>query len=155
MRLPPASRAVLRPSRIAVTAIVVAATATCVVIAVLPFHAALLAIGMVSVLLWGADRAYVIGLRRGPRATRELTLTADRLIVVRTGDDGLVAGHVRDASYVGPVVTTIVWRPDRSRRSRTIWLLPDMLSAEDYRRLRVMLRYSRSGVTQDASASHA
>jgi len=155
MRLPPATRAVLRSSRLAIASIAVAAITTCVVIAVLPFHALILAMGMLGVVLWGVDRIYAVGLRRGPRATREITLTADRLIVVRAGDDELVAGHVRDASCVGSIVTTIVWRPDGARWSRSILLLPDMLGADEYRRLRVMLRYARSGEEQAPSASHA
>jgi hypothetical protein len=125
------------------------------VIAVLPVHALILAFGILGVVLWAADRIYVIGLRRGPRATHEITLTADRIIVVRTCDGELVAGHVRDASYVGSIVTTIVWLPDGARWSRSIWLLPDMLDAEAYRRLRVMLRYARSGEEQARSASPA
>ena len=155
MRLPPATRAVLRPSRWALASITLAALATCLVIAVLPFNEWLLALSILGVSIWATDRGYVIGLGRGPRATHEITLTGDRIIVVRTGDGELVAGHVRDASYVGSIVTTIVWRPDGARWSRSIWLLPDMLDAEAYRRLRVMLRYARSGEEQAPSASQA
>jgi hypothetical protein len=71
------------------------------------------------------------------------------------GDGRLVAGHVRAATYVGAWITTIVWRPDGSRLSRTILVLPDMLPDEDFRRLRVMLRYARSGEVQDVPASQA
>lgn len=124
-------------------------------IATLPFHFAAAGLAMLSVGGWAVDRVYVVGLRRGPRETREITLTGESIIVVRSGDDRLVAEHVRDASYVGSRITTIVWRPDGAKRSRAIWVLPDMLSPENYRRLRVMLRYARSGVAQEASASHA
>jgi hypothetical protein len=62
---------------------------------------------------------------------------------------------VRAATYVGAWVTTIVWRPDGARWSRAILVLPDMLPAEDFRRLRVMLRYARSGDAQEAPASQA
>jgi hypothetical protein len=56
---------------------------------------------------------------------------------------------------VGAWITTIVWRPDNWRLSRTILVLPDMLPDEDFRRLRVMLRYARSGEVQDVPASQA
>ena len=98
MRLPPATRAVLRPSRLAISAIVGAAIATSIVIATLPFHFAAVGLAMLSVGGWDVDRVYGVGLRRDPRATREIKLTGDRIIVVRSGDDRLVAGHVRDAS---------------------------------------------------------
>ena len=52
-----------------------------------------------------------------------------------------LAGRVHRDSYVGAWCTTLVWRPDGRWLSRAILLLPDMLPAEDFRRLRVMLRY--------------
>jgi hypothetical protein len=155
MRLPPAVRVTFLRSRIAVGAIVFAALAICGVIATLPFDPTLVGLATMLVVIWAGDRVLVIGLRRGPRATREITLTGDRIIVVRTGDGHLTAGYVRDASYVGPTITTIVWRPDSAYRSRAEWILPDMLTVEDLRRLRVMLRYSRSADSEGEPASQA
>jgi hypothetical protein len=48
-----------------------------------------------------------------------------------------------------------VWRPDRSRFSRAEFILPDMLPADDFRRLRVLLRYGRNDDAHGAPASHA
>jgi hypothetical protein len=93
--------------------------------------------------------------RRGPRAIVALWLTGDRMLVARTGNGQLIAGHVRASSYVGARVTTLVWRADDARLSRAEWILPDMLPADDFRRLRVLLRYGRSEVAQDTPASHA
>ena len=84
-----------------------------------------------------------------------LWLTGDRMLVVRMGDGRLVAGHVRAATYVCARVTTIVWRPDGARLSRAEWILPDMVETDDFRRLRVLLRYGRSDVAQGTRASHA
>jgi hypothetical protein len=47
-------------------------------------------------------------------------------------------------------LTSIVWRPDGARWSRSILVLPDMLPPDDFRRLRVMLRYARSGLPQSS-----
>ena len=47
-------------------------------------------------------------------------------------------------SYVGERLVTLVVRQDGSRRTRALWLLPDMAPQEDLRRLRVLLRLSRA-----------
>ena len=43
----------------------------------------------------------------------------------------------------GPCLTTSVWRTRGARASRTIAILPDMLPAEDFRKLRVLLRLGK------------
>ena len=85
----------------------------------------------------------------------EVLLSDDAVVVVRTRGDRLAAGHVREASFVHPWLTTIVWRPDGARFSRSLAIVPDMLDVDDFRRLRVLLRYGRREVTADAPASHA
>jgi hypothetical protein len=55
-------------------------------------------------------------------------------------------------------VTTIVWRPDRAAwwvPASSILLLPDMLPADDFRRLRVVLRYGRPVVGEATSDAEA
>jgi hypothetical protein len=143
MRLPPAVHVTLMPSRRACACIVALALVTCAVVLTLPVDPVLSGLAMLGIVVWAGDRVVVVAWRRGPRATVSLWLTADRMIVVRTGDDRLVAGYVRAASYVG------------ARMSRAEWILPDMLPADDFRRLRVLLRYGRSEVAQGAPESHA
>jgi len=155
MRLPPAVHVQLAPSRRAVAWIVAVALIACAVVMSLPFDPVLVALVVLAIAVWAGDRVVVVALRRGPRAITGLWLTGDRMIVMRTGQGGLVAGHVRAASYVGARITTIVWRPDGGRWSRADWILPDMLPADDFRRLRVLLRYGRSEVAQGTPASHA
>jgi hypothetical protein len=155
MRLPPAVHVTLMPSRRACACIVALALVTCAVVLTLPVDPVLSGLAMLGIVVWAGDRVVVVAWRRGPRATVSLWLTADRMIVVRTGDDRLVAGYVRAASYVGARITTIVWLPDGARMSRAEWILPDMLPADDFRRLRVLLRYGRSEVAQGAPESHA
>ena len=48
-----------------------------------------------------------------------------------------------------------MWRPDGARWSRAILIVPDMLPPDDFRRLRVMLRYARSAVVQGAPSSQS
>ena len=63
-------------------------------------------------------------------------------IEVTTLDGRMFAGQVRDGSFVAPWFTTVRWQPDGSRFSRTIAVLPDMLSGQDFRHLRVLLRWA-------------
>ena len=155
MRLPSAVYVSLGPSRTAGACIGVATLATLVVVLMLPLppwqHAAMCAV----VLAWAWVAFERIAVRATPDAVVHLRLAPDLLIVVTRGDGRLVAGRVRLSTCVSAVLTSIVWRPDRARVSRSILVLPDMLPPDDFRRLRVLLRYARSGLAQDAPASHA
>jgi len=134
MRLPPILHVSLGPSRIAGAAIGTMTLATLVVVLQFPIapwqHAVICAIV-------------------------QLRLAPDLLIVVTRGDGRLVGGHVRSSTCVSAAMTSIVWRPDGARWSRAILVVPDMLPADEFRRLRVMLRYARSGRTQDAPANQS
>jgi len=155
MRLPPAVRVTLQPSRRAVAWVVGMALCTCSVVATLPIDPVIVGLVVIAILVWAGDRVVVVALRRAPRASVALWLTGDRTIVVRRGDGRLVAGHVRSSSYVGARITTLVWRPDGAWRSRAELILPDMLPPDDFRQLRVLLRYGRSEAAHGAPASQA
>jgi hypothetical protein len=82
----------------------------------------------------------------------------DRRLTATTRDGRSRDGSILDASYVGASLTTIVWRPDRAPRfrlARTILILPDMLPADEFRRLRVLLRYGRPVVQEETSGRDA
>lgn len=155
MRWPPPVRVTLSPSLGAAAAIALLALATGAVVSMLPVDRAVVGLAIVAIGAWAIDRILVLALRRGSRAVRRFELRGDLTIVVATGDGKVRAGRVHRDSYVGARLTTIVWRPFGRWRSRAILLLPDMLPAEDFRRLRVLLRYGRSDVAQGTPASHA
>lgn len=155
MRWPPPVRVSLAPSRAAATLLALLALATCVIVSALPIDATAAGLLDVAVGIWAIDRIRVVALRRGPRAVRQLELRGDLTVVVVNGDGMVCAGRVHRDSYVGALVSTIVWRPYGRWRRRAILLLPDMLRADDFRRLRVLLRYGRSDVAQGEPASHA
>ena len=96
-----------------------------------------------------------MGLRRGKGSVSTLRLNGQRAIEVETVDGRRLLGSLREDSYIGARITTLVWRADGTRRSRSVLILPDMLPAEDFRRLRVLMRYARSDATDAAPASHA
>lgn len=155
MRWPPPVRVSPAPSIAAATLVALLALATCVIIFALPIDAAIAGLLAFAVGVWAIDRIHVVALRRGPRAVRRLELRGDLTVVVATGDGTACAGRVHRDSYVGARLSTIVWQPYGRWRRRAILLLPDMLPADDFRRLRVLLRYGRSDVTQGEPASHA
>jgi hypothetical protein len=155
MRRPPPVRVSLARSAMASAAIAALALATAMVVATLPLDPLLAGCALLAIAAWAIDRVQVVGLRHGRRAVRSLELRGDLTLVVVSGDGTASAGRVRRDSYVGAHLSTIVWRPYGRWRSRTILLLPDMLPAEEFRRLRVLLRYGRSDVAHGEPPSHA
>ena len=154
MRLPPSLLVELGPSRLAGVAIGVMGAATLGLALALPIAAWQQAslIAFVAGWTWRAWRTHA--LRQGASACIALRLAPNRLLAVTMGDGRRLAGHVRSSSYVGARLTTIVWRADGERWSRSVCILPDMLPAEDFRRLRVLLRYARSGDVAAVPANH-
>jgi hypothetical protein len=155
MRWPPPVRVSLTPSIAASVLIATLAIATCVVLGTLPLDRPIIALAMMAVVGWAIDRVFVVALRCGARAMRGLELRGDLTIVVLNADGTACAGRVHRDSYVGARLSTIVWRPFGRWRTRAILLLPDMLPASDFRRLRILLRYARSDVAQGIPASQA
>jgi len=155
MRTPPAVHVALGPSRLAGAGIGALALATLAVLFALPLEGWQQSGATVAIAGWAWVAFRVVALRRGAWAVTALTLAHDRMVIVCRGDGTLIAGHVRSATYVGALLTSVVWRPDEARWSRAVLVLPDMLPAEDFRRLRILLRYARSDVAQGAPASQA
>jgi hypothetical protein len=99
----------------------------------------------------------------GRAAPKSLRVGVDGRIAVTRRDGREEQGHLLADSYVGYRLTTLVWRPAGARLARTLLLLSDTFPADDYRRLRVMLRYARaldaasgtSGVVAGLPASQA
>jgi hypothetical protein len=155
MRLPPQIRVPLHRSPTAGIVIAFVALGTTVLTIALspPAWARLGCAVALGAWSWSALRR--VAWRTAASSALEILLSLDRTVVVRTRDGRLRAGVVRDASYVGPAVTTLVWKPDDARFAQAILVLPDMLSPEDFRRLRIALRYGRSEEEAGSPASHA
>jgi hypothetical protein len=146
----------LGPSRRACLSVAMLAAATISILVLLPIHPVAIVAGVVALAAWSANRIWVIGMRRGPRAVRALRVDGNRKVVATLMSGEVLTGHVQDASYVGAIVTTLTWRSKGTLCARSVLILPDMLPAEDFRRLRVLLRYGKSDEeTGSAPASHA
>lgn len=141
MRPPPRLRLQPRPSRIDCALTVAACLATSTLLALLPLPGAAHAAGATAIItvLGSALRR-----RRGRGVPRVIEVGIDRTIIATERNGRSCAGSINEASYVGAWLTTIVWRANDApwwRPARVLLVLPDMLPPDDFRRLRVILRY--------------
>lgn len=155
MRLPVQLRVSLRPSRTAAFAIFAIAAVSWAAVLVLSVPTIAHLVTGLALGGWALLACRRHAWRTSPRAVVEVMLSSDAVVVVRQRDGRLIAGLVRPATFVHPRFTSIVWRPDRAWLSRSVPLLPDMMGLDDFRRLRVLLRYGRREVTAGAPASQA
>jgi hypothetical protein len=146
MSKPPAVSILLGPSRVACAAIAALALGTLAVLLTLTVSLWMLLAAACALAAWAVDRVRVIGLRRGPRAVRGIRLDGDDRVEVAFGSGRVVAGTLHGNSRAGPRLTSMVWRPKGTRRTRSVLILPDMLPADDFRAFRVLMRYGQSDV---------
>ena len=75
---------------------------------------------------------------------KSIVVTDKRRITMSWRDGTSIDAEILGDSYVGAWLTCVVWRAEGApwwRPARTLLFLPDTLPAEDFRRLRVLLRY--------------
>ncbi len=155
MKPAPRLRLEPRPSRIGCAFVAATCAMTAVLIGWLPLPIAAVVPAsavVLAVLFSGLWRC------TGRGVPALLHVGIDRRITV-TGRDGRSrAGTILDDSCVGPWLTTIVWRADGTpwwRPARAIVVLPDTLPEDEFRRLRVVLRYGRPVAAGETSGEEA
>ena len=129
----------LSRSRRGAVAIGAATAATLAVVALTPLPVALqsvLAMAVVAGALDGARRNF------GARAVAGLRVDRMRHVEIDHARGGRSSGVLQAGCFVAPWLTIVRWRPDGARFDRTLIVLPDMLEAEAFRRLRVLLRWT-------------
>ena len=146
---PPRLHIEFRRSRIAGAVTLLGVAATSALVAWLPAEP-WPRLAVVAVLgVYGIALARSWAQRTTRSAVRAIVLGADRHIVLIERTGRRVEGRVQQDSYVGSVLTTIVWRRDGAWHSHAIAILPDMLHAEDFRKLRLLLRLGRPPPARD------
>ena len=120
----------LAASRIVPAGIALAAAATLALIAATPLPPE------VAILLATAVACLALDALRRVRLPHRLVLESTGAASV----DG-VAGELRDGAFVAPWLTIVRWRPARARFDRSVLLVPDMLPPDEFRALRVLLRW--------------
>ena len=160
MKSPPALHLAPRRSLRALALLALTHGGTAALLLALPLPVAARVAGAAAVAAAGALAAWSIAGRRAPASLR---VGVDGRIAIARRGGRVEEGDVLADSYVGRRLTTIVWRPDGARRARTLLILGDSFPADDFRRLRVVLRYGRaadassgtSGVDAGRPAIHA
>jgi hypothetical protein len=137
----------LGPSRMASALICVTCLATCALVAWLPGAAALRGVSVIGIGAYALLTVRHWATRSAPRAIIGIELDADRAVRLIERAGRCIEGIVQPDSYVGALLTTLVVRPEGTRRLRTLAILPDMLPAEDFRRLRLLLRLGHAATT--------
>jgi hypothetical protein len=146
MRDPPPLYVDLVPSRLRRAFVVAAYGAAVAVLLMLPLGAALRA--------WSVALVAALGLkawRDEPPATLLVRLDGTLAMVLR---DGAACEAALVGGYLGVRLVTIVYRRAGRRRCEALAIVPDMIDADDLRRLRVRLAYSSSDDVAGAPASH-
>ncbi len=147
MKATPALRISLGPSRSASVLICVACLATAALVAWLPGAAALRGAVVIGIGAYAIVTMRHSAMRSASRAIIGVELDADRAVRLTERTGRRIEGVVQPDSYVGALLTTLVVRPDGKRRLRTVAILPDMLPADDFRRLRLLLRLGHGSTT--------
>jgi hypothetical protein len=132
----------LAPSRWAAVLLGLACGTTLILIALTPGGAGARAAAAAGVMLAAFDALRVDALRRGPRGVCRLRIDRSKVIEVADASGRWRCGALRDGSFVAPWLTIVRWRPAGARFDRTLVILPDMLDAEVFRHLRVLLRWA-------------
>jgi lysylphosphatidylglycerol synthetase-like protein (DUF2156 family) len=144
MKDPAPLRIELKPSRIAAALIVVGVIATAVLVAWLPGERWWRASLVVALGGYGIALVRKWAYRVTRHSIVAIAVGADRRIAITERGGRRIEGVVQPDSYVGAALTTVVLRAAGARRSRAIAILPDMLPADDFRRLRVLLRLGQA-----------
>lgn len=131
---------VLAPSRLALAALLGAGILTLALIAATPVGWELQAGFSALVVAGTAEALFRVAWHRGPFAATGLLLDSEGAIQVRDARGRWRPGRLRPGAFVAPWLTIVRWRTEGGWLDRTVLVLPDMLSAEPYRRLRVWLR---------------
>jgi toxin CptA len=131
----------LGPSRSAAWCVALASLATVALIAATPGALRLRILAATWIACAALEALHSRAFLRGRRAARAISLARAGGIAVQDALGQWRAGSLREGSFVAPWLTVVRWRPAGARFDRTIPILPDMLSREDFRRVRVMLRW--------------
>lgn len=142
----------LGTSRLAAALIFVAIVATAALVAWLPGSAWLRGATVIALGVYGMLLVRAWALRSARGAIVGLILRPDLTVTLVDASSRRIEGVVLDDSFVAALLTTLVVRVPPARWPRTIAILPDMLPAEEFRRLRVQLRLGRVAPSQSGAA---
>ena len=133
----------LRPSRILTAILVLAhgAAIAMVALAGMPFWLELIAIAaLVASLVFDVRQTALL---RAPDAVITLEIASDDKLSIQTRRSEWIECEVLGSTYVTSFLTILNLKGTDSGRNTRAVILPDSLDAEDFRKLRVWLRWKR------------
>ena len=136
-------KASLSPSHILAAILILAHGAAITVVALVGMQQWLQLLAIAALL---ANLAYVVAraaLLRGSSAVVALEVTSDNALSIQTRSGEWIECEVLGSTYVVSFLTVLNLREIEKGSVRHIMILPDSMDAEDFRRLRVWLRWKR------------
>jgi hypothetical protein len=141
MKSTPLLHVAFQPSRIAATLIGAATIASATLLALLPGDAWLRGAAVVAT-GGGGMRALRRASTTGKDGSIEsIELGADRRAIIIDRSGHRTEGVIQPESYVGALLTMLVLRPNGAHGSLALAIWPDTMPADEFRRLRVVLRH--------------
>ena len=137
------SKIALRPSRM-LAAILVMAHCAAIILILLIGIPQWLQTGAIGILV--ASLAFYVrqvALLRSSSAVVAVEIASDDAFSVQTRRGDWLGCDVLGSTYVAPLLTVLNLRELENNSVRHVVILPDSLDAEDFRRLRVWLRWKR------------
>jgi len=139
----------IRPSRILLVVLLLLHLSAIVILITLPMPAILMFVLSIVLILIGAHLMSLHALRSSEKAVTKIIWDAN--------DEWLLSGSARQNvkvdllgdSYVHPKLTILRFKEPDKMWSNSVVLLKDNIDENDFRRLRVRLNLSRSGVKND------
>jgi hypothetical protein len=142
-----ALRISLSSSRSASALVCVSCVATAALVAWLPGSAAARAGLVVAIGAYAIRTMRSWATRSSRHAIVGIELDLERSVCLIERDGLRIDGALQPDTYVGARLASIVIKPNGRHWSRSTAILPDMLPAEDFRRLRLLLRLGRVPIT--------
>ena len=138
-----------RRSRYAVAFVIASHLLTGALLLALPLPLAARAAGTLVVVAVAGWALWRIAARNIPAS---VAVGLDGRVAITRRDGSSEHGRVLPDTYVGARLVTLVWRPDGARWPRTLLLPGDSLDRDEFRRLRVALRYCRPEAPEAATS---
>ena len=110
------------------------------------------ALKVVFLLLIGASCGYALcgpALLRNQEAIVALEITDGGALSFQTRRGEWYRGTLLDSSFVAPYLAVLNLKTDEARLARHVVIMADSLAAEEFRRLRVWLRWRKAAATDE------
>ncbi|MES2354316.1 MAG: protein YgfX [Pseudomonadota bacterium] len=133
----------LSPSRYLAGLLILAHGASIAIVAIIDWplwFKVLISLGVFASSVFHLQRDALL---RSPSSIVAFLLKSDGQIEVTQRNGKILIGQQLKGSFVHPWFTTVLWRAEGARFSRANVILPDSLPAEQFRELRVWLKWRR------------